>query len=203
VPVGVPIPTLTEWTTTYFSFAWPTPDHDGGCEVTAYELLVDNKVTGQLEVAYTGLPHIRVAQFFPPASTLGQSFRYMLRATNHIGSTLSLVGYALFASVPSAPVAGPSSDASITNKERIAATWSAIPASSNGGSEILGYQLEQDDGAGGDFVVLTGEGVAGAEDYLKLSYTAYAGIVEGVTYRFRYRGKNAAGWGPYSPITHL
>jgi len=127
----------------------------------------------------------------------------MLRATNEISSTASLVGYALFAAVPSAPAAGPSSDASITNKARIAATWSAIPTADNGGSEILGYQLEIDDGAGGNFSALTGEGVAGVEDYLKLSYTVYSGIAEGTYYRFRYRGKNAAGWGPYSPITHL
>lgn len=203
VPVDVPIPTVTEYTTTYFAFAWNPPGYDGGCEVTLYELLVDDKATGNMEVAYTGLPHIREATVFPPTANLGESFRYMLRATNHIGSTTSLVGYALFAQVPLAPVTGPTSDASITNRERIAAVWTGIPVSDNGGSEILGYQLERDDGAGGDFIVLVGEGIDGAEEYLKLSYTAYEGIVEGVTYRYRYRGKNAAGWGPYSPVTHL
>lgn len=105
--------------------------------------------------------------------------------------------------MPLAPLTGPTSDATVTNRERIKADWTGIPVSNNGGSEILGYQLERDDGAGGEFIVLTGEGVEGAEDYLKLSFTAYQGIVEGVTYRYRYRGKNAAGWGPYSPVTHL
>ena len=38
---------------------------------------------------------------------------------------------------------------------------------------------------------------------MKLKFTVYDEIVEGETYRFRLRAKNAIGWGPYSPITHV
>jgi len=39
----------------------------------------------------------------------------MLTATNNIGTSTSVVGYVLFASVPLTPAAGPVSDPSLTN----------------------------------------------------------------------------------------
>jgi len=79
-------------------------------------------------------------------------------------------------------------------------TWAATEGDDTGGSEILSYQLEMDDGDGGDFLKLTG----GQESqYLKLSYTVTAGIKEGVTFRFRFRARNAVGWSEYSPITYI
>jgi hypothetical protein len=125
----------------------------------------------------------------------------MLKAANEIGSTSSLVGYVLLASVPDAPVNGPLSDASITNKARIKVDWEEI--TSNGGSEILSYQVEVDDGAGGDFHRLTGVEKTDDHHYLKLSFTVYDGIVKGVTYRFRYRSLNNVGWSDYSPISFI
>jgi hypothetical protein len=77
----------------------------------------------------------------------------MLQATNEIGSATSLVGFALFAAIPDTPINGPSTDASVTNKYRIKVNWMKIVDPSDGGSEVLSYQLEMDDGEGGDFVV--------------------------------------------------
>ena len=79
-------------------------------------------------------------------------------------------------------------------------TWSALGPAETGGSEVLTYQLQIDDGAGGDFHVLVGELT---DPFLKLSHTVYAGIEEGTTYRFRLRALNAVGWGAYSPITYI
>lgn len=127
----------------------------------------------------------------------------MLRATNEIGSTTSLVGYALFAAVPDTPASGPATDPSITDKTRIKADWAKIVSPNDGGSEVLSYQLEMDDGEGGDFVVLVGGGASEDEYFLKLTYTVYSGISEGSTYRFRYRSLNSVGWSDYSPITYI
>lgn len=124
----------------------------------------------------------------------------MLKAINEIETTSSLVGYALFAAIPSAPPA-PTSDASVTNKARIKVDWTEIASPNNGHHEILSYSLEIDDGAGGDFTVLTATDANPV--YLKLSYTVYDGIQEGVDYRFRYRGRNAVGWGAYSPVSYI
>lgn len=124
----------------------------------------------------------------------------MLKAINEIDTTSSLVGYALFAAIPSAPPA-PTSDASVTNKDRIKVLWTEIASPDNGYHEIISYSLEMDDGAGGDFVVLTGTDADPV--YLKLTYTVYTNITEGVDYRFRYRGKNLVGWGAYSPVSYI
>ncbi len=137
------------------------------------------------------------------AAYLGQRFRYRLIAANEIGSTPSLVGYALFAAVPDAPIYGPTSDREITNRQRIKADWQAIAAGADGGSEVLSYQLDMDDGAGGDFKPLTGREESSTGGYLKLTFTVYEGIRAGVTYRYRYRAMNGVGWSAYSPISYI
>lgn len=134
------------------------------------------------------------------AALKGSNFKCQLKAINSIGSTSSLVGQALFATIPDAPVAGPASDAAVTNKERIKVTWAVITGAANGASEILSYELSMDDGAGGDFVALTAKN---GSEYLKLTYTVFEGIVEGVTYRFQYRSRNAVGWSNYSPVSYI
>ena len=98
----------------------------------------------------------------------GQNFNYLLKATNSIGTSSSLVGRALFARIPSAPTTAPVSDATITNNQRIKVTWAAISGTETGASEILSYELLMDDGAGGDLVALTAQNDT---EYLKLTYT--------------------------------
>jgi hypothetical protein len=65
-----------------------------------------------------------------------------------------------------------------------------------GGSIILSYNLQVDDGAA-DF-----QDIHGVEsDSLQLS-----GLVdtqEGITYGFRYRVRNLYGWSGFSPITYI
>jgi hypothetical protein len=58
VPVNVPVPLVTEQSASQLSFSWAAPEDDGGCEITGYELQVDNKATGLLEVAFSGLTHV-------------------------------------------------------------------------------------------------------------------------------------------------
>lgn len=140
-PSGVAVPALTEQSATQLSFSWQAPAVDGGCPTTTYELWLDNKVTGLLEQTYTGAAHVMQTTVSISATYLGQNFRYLLKAVNDIGSGSSLVGYALFAAVPNAPSAGPASDATITNKERIKVTWAALGTAETGGSEIESYQL--------------------------------------------------------------
>lgn len=79
-------------------------------------------------------------------------------------------------------------------------TWAGTGPTDTGGSEILSYVLEMDDGAGGDFRPLTG---GESTQFLKLSYTVYEGIAEGATFRFRFRARNAVGWSAYSPIVYI
>ena len=67
------------------------------------------------------------------------------------------------ASVPDAPSPAPSSDSTVTNNEQIKVTWTAP---SDGSSEIISYEVQMDDGKGGNFVSLVGY----TSEYLKLYY---------------------------------
>mmetsp|Transcript_23478 Transcript_23478/g.36173 ORF Transcript_23478/g.36173 Transcript_23478/m.36173 type:complete len:145 (-) Transcript_23478:13-447(-) len=66
----------------------------------------------------------------------------------------------------------------------------------------MSYELEMDDGEGGDFVSLVGGDSSGG-DSLATTWTTSSNISEGVLYRFRYRARNVNGWSDYSPITYL
>jgi hypothetical protein len=204
-PSLVPLPSVTGQSSTQLSFAWEAPGYDGGCEVTGYQLLLDDKssnAAGVLTQVYSGLAHVKQATITmtDPTTHIGTSFRFMLNAINEIGTTPSLVGYALFAAAPTAPTLGPATDASITQQDRIKVTWPAATSANNGGSEVTSYSLEMDDGMGGDFAILTGQE---GTPFLTLTYTVYSGIRQGVTYRFRYRVQNSVGWSDYSPITFI
>jgi hypothetical protein len=68
----------------------------------------------------------------------------------------------------------------------------------NGGSAIISYGLEVDDGAGGSFNVLAG-GSPTSDPYTLNSKIVTTAIISGASYRARYRAYNVHGWGDYSP----
>ena len=66
---------------------------------------------------------------------------------------------------------------------------------------MLSYELQVDDGQGGDFHSLLGNETSG--DSLETSYVLGKGITEGGLYRFRYRARNVNGWSGFSPVAYL
>lgn len=75
--------------------------------------------------------------------------------------------------------------------------YPAQAASENGGSPILSYELQVDNGFGGEFISLTG-GFS-----LETAYLFEDGVTSGSIFRFRYRSRNVNGWGDFSDISHL
>jgi hypothetical protein len=71
--------------------------------------------------------------------------------------------------------------------------------SADGGSEILSYSLEIDDGEGGDFKPVVGY----SSVYLLQTFGITDQIEKGTVYRLRYRVKNAIGWSDYSPLAYI
>jgi len=67
-----------------------------------------------------------------------------------------------------------------------------------GGSAIISYNLQYDQGSGNDnsWVDLIGY----PSNFLQTTYTVTAGITKGTAYRFRLRSKNVYGFGPFSPV---
>ena len=88
-------------------------------------------------------------------------------------------------------------DPAITAIDKVKVDMS-VP-SSDGGSAILSYSLEMDDGEGGPFAVLYGDSVAS----LSLTFTNATGITRGAVYRVRSRSRNIIGWSAYSPVGYV
>ncbi len=103
----------------------------------------------------------------------------------------------LLASTPSSPSSGPANDLTVISSSNIRVTYSPlITTIETGGSAILSYNLQVDDGAG-SFIDVFGW----SKDTLSLSATVKA--KKGITYAFRYRAKNIYGWGDFSPLTYI
>jgi hypothetical protein len=70
------------------------------------------------------------------------------------------------------------------------------PASENGGSPILSYELQIDNGIGGSFTSLIGG--ENQEFSLETTFTVVENITSGNIYRFRFRSLNVNGWSLFS-----
>jgi len=90
----------------------------------------------------------------------------------------------------------PASDESVTNDNRIKIDIQTLDPLENGGTPILSYSLEVDDGQGGQFKAVFGKDL----DSYATSYVQYYGVSRGYLFRARYRVRNVIGWSDYSPI---
>lgn len=99
------------------------------------------------------------------------------------------------ASLPSTPAVAPASDSSLTGPGQLALIIVPLDATSeNGGSPILQYEVQYDDGARGDYrSVYT----------LSPLVVVSTDIQRGLEYRARYRAMNFNGWGPYSAVAYI
>lgn len=73
-----------------------------------------------------------------------------------------------------------------------------------GGSDILGYNLQMDDGLGGAFTDIYGSDTdPETSNTMGLYYTA-ENLIRGRRYGFRYRARNHYGWSTnFSPVTYV
>jgi hypothetical protein len=114
--------------------------------------------------------------------------RFKLKATNEIGSAIS-DDYlqVLLASVPSAPSA--EVEEVYSKKDSLVVFMPIV--SQNEGSTLTEYQLWADDGLQSQLEPI----------YTGLNRTVQITAVQGRSYRFCYRVRNALGWSDISPIS--
>jgi hypothetical protein len=129
-------------------------------------------------------------------TVIGATYLFKLQAININGSTYSEpVGF-VFADLPETPTFAPTSDLSVSSESQLRIDIQVVAG--DGGSPILSYSLEVDDGAGEEFRVLFGT----ISDTLSTSFTL-KNVTRGRVYRARYRVRNAIGFSDYSPIGYL
>ena len=188
---------------------WEPPKELGGCRVTGYAVFRDGgevasaatgagitvELNSEADVDVRDKPSLNtLAATAFPADTEGQAFRLQVQVFTTQRTALSDVAHALLASVPGLPADVPVSDPSVTSSDALRVTFALPDAPDDGGSPILSYELQMDSGDGGDFI-----SIHGFSPYsMATHYTATQNVSKGRTHRFRYRAKNAVGWGPFS-----
>lgn len=160
---------------------------------------ISNEVNTNNDPLVRGLPSLNtlvVTNF--PANSDGDTFRFQIEVFTTQRSGLSDVGFITKASVPGKPLDVPVSDPTVTSDTQIKVNF-ANPAPDNGGSPIISYELQMDDGMNGDFYSIIGFDV----NSLLTAYTITTGIVKGREHGFRYRARNSIGWGDFSDETSI
>ena len=181
---------------------WKEPQ-DNGCPIQSYSIFRDNAGIGSIDIevdsnVVRNKPSLREYEI-SGLSPLGSTFRFKINATNSAGYTQSSPISVILSSVPDTPTAHPTSDATVTDDTKIKVDITPLLSTKNGGSTILSYNIEMDNGQGGSFTSLVGY----ETNSLETTYTIESRIQAGAMYRFRYAAKNIAGWSGYSPISYI
>jgi len=208
-PSGFNSPTAVLQTSTSIQIQWKAPLDNGGCSLSGYAVFKDDEfgITTEVNSAFDplvrnnpSLDGVIITNFAPLNADVGKTFKIKVTAYNNGGRQADSGGLALvLASIPSTPTVGPVNTVAVTSSTKIAVTYGVTSPPSNGGSPILSYALEIDDGRGGSFQKLVGF----SSNSLLTAFTVSSGIEKGLEYRLRYRVKNAIGWSNYSPISFI
>ena len=101
--------------------------------------------------------------------------------------------------IPDTPLSGPASDPTYSDNTKMKILYGPQTYLQNGGSDILSYELQMDNGLGGNFTSLIGFNSSS----LETSYIVSTGLVTGLMYRFKYRSENINGFSLWSPVTYI
>ncbi len=152
-PSNIQPPSSTSTTKTTIDLAWSPPSDSGGCPITGYELYVDDGIGGSFtntdSSSIANKPYLRSHQLNLPSAKTGKYFRIKIKAINEISNVESSLTSIKLADVPSKPAAAPVADLVYTNEDQIKVVYTE-PAD-DGGTDIRSYELQMDDGKGGDF----------------------------------------------------
>jgi len=153
--------------------SWAAPSYDGGSAVTGYEVTCDNGKTWVAALNSTGHLFTGLTENSPHSCRV--------RALNAAGSGAEATATATPRTAPGTP----RNFTATPGDGQITLSWE-VPAS-NGGSEILGYQVSIDNGTNWLSLV-------------NMSYT-FSGLQNGTSYTCRVRAVNAAGFSTEAAAT--
>jgi hypothetical protein len=158
-PSGLDRPIQGAVSKTSVELYWMEPYDDGGCPLYGYSILRDDGAGGSfVEVHATdvnGKPSLNTYTVTDlPTSTSILTVKFKIKAINKaMLSVTSKPRSIVLASPPSAPLSAPYSDSLLTTSSMIKVLFNEP---SDGGSPILNYEVQMDDGMGGGFTTIAG-----------------------------------------------
>lgn len=199
-PSGMPSPfRIDEGSSTgNLRIGWTAPEDAGGCPLTGYQIFRDDGQGGPVttevnevdDPLLTGDPTLRQATITNlEADSEGFIYRVMVRVHNREGFADSPFFRIMNAGFPEPLTTAPV----LLSKDAVMISVQLPLASDN--DSIFTYELQIDNGVGGQFVTFAGN----PEYSMETRYTI-ENLVTGRTYRLRYRVLNFVGWSQFSPI---
>ena len=199
-PTGFEAPTGTSGASS-ITVEWKEPADNGGCPVTGYAIFRNDgdltepstEVTPTNDPAINTNPSLRTGTITSfPASPEGLTFLFKVKVFTEETNTLSSALSIKLASTPGTPSNAPTLIQSETDTSRITVELGEV--TDNGNDPIVTYNLQIDDGEGGDFTNVAGYTTRS----LQRTHTITEGISRGKNYRIRYRVGNTIGWSEFS-----
>lgn len=195
-PGPPPVPALTGRQKKQLTFKWGEPEESGGRVISEYELVMTPPPEGWQGPPPDGEGWVEVyrgssRRFTATPLAPGTRYNARVRASNYEGTGPwgPPCAYFTSAGVPAAPAYLAPADVA---EDSVTLQWEAP---FDGGSEITSYELEMDDGRGGEFGL-----VHRALPGPSACRHTVLGLAAGLPYRFRVRAESAAGKGGWSQV---
>ncbi|XP_077423389.1 titin-like [Vanacampus margaritifer] len=179
--------TVEEVSADFVALIWQPPHYSGGCQISNY--VVEKKDTGstiwQTVSATVARTSIKISRL-----TQGTEYHFRVAAENRYGKSSFAESEPIVAQYPFKVPSPPTNVCVVSaSKSIMVITWS--PASSDGGSPIIGYHIECKDQSSILWTKLNRGPVT--ENRFKVT-----SIEEGLVYEFRVYAENIVGVGPCS-----
>ena len=216
------IATISTFVSSAMTLQWLEPANTGGnaVAITAYKIEVQHYDQSTMSAVPAGcapdsaevvasqscqveMSLLRADPFF---LSQGDGVKIRVAALNLVGwsdwSAINTVvdGIALMEDIPHKPYGPPTRDDIQTSDLLLQVDWAAFNSPENGGATITSYNLQYDDSSDGNiWTDLTGI----LSEEVVFSFGVTESISKGQIYKFRYRAKNAHGWGAFSDELEL
>jgi hypothetical protein len=199
--LATPLYVSSDRTAKTIRISWTFPGENGGCTILGFRIFRNDGTPNNdnLNIEVTSLanndPSLHVHTIdMSTGGVIGNIYKFKIRTHNIVGYVDSNALSVALASLPSKPSTVPTSIPSGTNQYQLKAQIETFTSVNDGGSPILNYEIQYDDGLRGAY-----------KSIITLSpiVTITREINRGRQYRLRYRAQNFNGWGEFSEIGYI